>query len=285
MEAIHNRIKIIPISKCLVHEGIVEDWAGQIATSIRNDGFMKNPVIVAKHDGYYVVLDGMHRFRAIKKLGINDILAYEVDYFSKEVILEGWDIFSFTKIGAEGFLKDVFPANKGYQILKLKNLAEARDKVLKQSILLAVGDKASKACTVLGLTKKDVAKKDLLDVLCEAVDRLDRKLAKGLNKTIYVDNSLTLASFSESSARSLVLRPQFTKQEVLDRTLHKKIFPPKSTRHLIPARPLRVDLDLSLLRGSISLKAKNKLLQDHLQWCHENNRVRFYPESIFIFAD
>lgn len=167
MDDIYTRIKIIPVSQCLIHEGIIEKLVDQIASNFKNDGVMKNPIIVTLHQGRTIVLDGMHRFAAIEQLGIPDILVFEVDYFSKEVVLE----------------------------------------------------------------------------------------------------------------------PPHRKEDILERTLNGKIFPPKSTTHLISGRPLRVDLPLSVLNGPNNLETKNRLLQGHLKWCHENNRVRFYPESVTIFAD
>ncbi len=282
MDDIYSRIKIIPIEKCLTHEGIVEKWVDQIAANIKDQGKMKNPVIVTWHDPYFIVLDGMHRYAAMKKMGVRDILACEVDYFSPKIILEGWDAFLFEKTDIRSFLSQLFGEGEGYCLKPLKNLADAKKAVLERKILLAMADKNG---VMLGLEKKGMNPKNLLEELCFATDRVDRTLSAKDTKVVYVDNELTLADFSETNADAVVFRPQFTKQEVVDRTLHKKPFPPKSTRHLIPERPLRIDLDLSLLSSDINLATKNRLLQNHLQWCYENNRVRFYPESVHIFAD
>ena len=167
MDDIHTRIKIIPVEKCLIHEGTVQEWVDQIAATIKNDGILKNPIIVTAHESYYVVLDGMHRFAAIEQLELPDILVCEVDYFSQGVVLE----------------------------------------------------------------------------------------------------------------------PPATKKEVLECALSKRILPPKSTKHAIAGRPLRVDLDLALLRESVDLETKNKKLQAHLQKYRDNHQLRFYPESVYVFAD
>lgn len=282
MDEIYSRIKIIPLKQCLVHEGIVQKWVGDIASNIKSDGLMRNPVVVTKHNQYYVVLDGMHRYAALQQMEIRDILACEVDYFSEQIILEGWDAFLFEKVGAKKLLGELFSEKEGYSCERAKDLRHAQAQVMARQSLLAVGDRGG---DILLLNKKGVGEKEKLDVLCAAVDKVDRTVSQKFSKLIYVDNSLTLANFESSGATSVIFRPQFTKQEVIDRTLNKKIFPPKSTRHLIPERPLHVDLDLSMLRADIDLKTKNKLLQDHLKWCYENNRVRFYPESVYVFAD
>lgn len=279
MEDLYSRIKIIPLLQCLSHEGIVERWVDQIAFNILNEGVLKNPVIVTYHDPYYVVLDGMHRYAAIKQLGIGDILACEVDYFSDKIILEGWDALVFQKLDAKKFLEELFPASEGYKLKQSQSLEEAASQVRHRKTLLAMLDRDGDGWTL------EMGNSVGVEALCVTADRLDRTLHERNLKTVYIDNSLTLKDWPTSDAASLILRPQFTKQEVIERTLNKKLFPPKSTRHLIPERPLRVDLDLSLLRANIDLEIKNRVLKDHLKWCYENNRVRYYPESVHIFAD
>lgn len=167
MDEIFKRIQIVPIQKCLMHEGVREEFVEQIASQIKTDGFLKNPIIVTKHQNRYVILDGMHRLAAIKKLKVPDILVYEVDYFSGEALLD----------------------------------------------------------------------------------------------------------------------PPFTKEEVLKRALYQDLLPPKSTHHIISKRPLRVDLDLSLLSANLDLETKKQRLQDHLQKCVAHHHVRFYPESVYLFGD
>ena len=282
MDDIFTRIKIIPISECLIHEGIVAKWVDQIASNIKDQGKMKNPVIVTRHDSHYIVLDGMHRFAALKQLGVRDILACEVDYFSPKIVLEGWDAFVFGKSDVRRFFSGLFSEKEGYRFENLGDIYQARQRVLERKALLAIADKNG---TVLGLEKLGIRPENWLEELCFATDKIDRVLSEKDAKVLYVDNTLTLNDFGPSNAGAVIFRPQFTKQEVIDHTLHKKLFAPKSTRHLIPERPLRVDLDLSLLTADIDLEIKNRILQDHLKWCYENNRVRFYPESVYIFAD
>ncbi|MDO8493973.1 MAG: ParB N-terminal domain-containing protein [Deltaproteobacteria bacterium] len=81
------------------------------------------------------------------------------------------------------------------------------------------------------------------------------------------------------------LLPPHQKETVLERAVQGKLFPPKSTRHLIAKRPLRVDIDLSLLESPKDLKEKNRFLQEHLKDCYEKGSVRFYAESVLIFSD
>lgn len=86
-------------------------------------------------------------------------------------------------------------------------------------------------------------------------------------------------------SKEVILEPPHTKEEVLKSAMDQKLLPPKSTRHIVVKRPLRLDIDLALLKSDLDLAAKNQQLQAHIQKCYTDNRVRFYPESVLLFSD
>jgi len=279
---IYPDLKIVPIEKCLTHEGIVQKWADRIAASILDHGVVKNPVIAAKHKDKYVVIDGMHRLAAFKQLELQDLLICEIDYFSDKIVLEGWDAFTFKTLNTKEFLEELFSKKDGYIIEKCSNLILAREKLRKRQCLMIAGDKGSGFYTV---NKPIQDQEQMLDELIRDVTKVDAEIDARNLRVLYVANSRSDQQFSDSDAQSMIVRPQFTKDEIIEATLKKKLFPRKSTRHLIPDRPLRVDVDLSLFRANVDLETKNRLLDEHLKWCFESGRVRFYPESVYIFAD
>ncbi len=282
MEEIRKRLKVVPVNKCLAHEGVVEKWVDQFSSVFKSAGMIKNPIIVAKHDDHWIVLDGMHRFSVFKLLEIKDILVYEVDYMSDEVRLAGWDAFTFKPIGSKKLLEDNFLTD-GCKLVDCKTLQEAHDKVVSREWLVAVYDKGTEK--VYGVSKNDLQGEKLLQKLICITEEIDNKIDTRDMRVIYVDDSLSIQNFEETKAQTIVIRPIFTKEEVLDHTITKKLFPRKSTRHMFPSRPLRVDFDLSILRANIPLEMKNELLQEHLMWCFETSKVRYYPESVYVFGD
>lgn len=83
--------------------------------------------------------------------------------------------------------------------------------------------------------------------------------------------------------RCLMIKPVLctsVRADVKQETVPQKEHPAHN-----PGPPPRVDLDLSLLRAEIDIEIKNRLLDEHLKWCFESDRVRFYPESMYVFAD
>ena len=91
MKEVLDKIKIIPLSEILLHEGVVSEWTEKLRTNIDHDGIVKNPIIVTRFQGHYIALDGMHRVTALKALGCRDIVVYEVDYDDPSIGLFGWD--------------------------------------------------------------------------------------------------------------------------------------------------------------------------------------------------
>lgn len=280
---IYPTIKIVPMEKCLAHEGIVPKWVDRISSNILDNGIMKNPVIVAEEREHYIVIDGMHRFAAFQKLEMKDIMVCEIDYHSDGVALESWDAFTFKPIHPLTLFSDLFPAKDGYTIKEVGNVSEARMALLERKCLLVAGSKEDEKFFAL---HKQVDREKILDELISVTERIDTEIDLRNLKVVYVENTVSDEKFRNSDAQSIIIRPRFTKKEVLEKTLNKGLFPRKSTRHLIPDRPLRVDLDLSLLRANdISLEVKNRLLDEHLNWCLLSGRVRYYPESVYVFSD
>lgn len=279
-ENFYPTIKIVPLSQCLAHEGVVQKWVEGIAFNILDNGIMKNPIIVTKRDEYYVVIDGMHRFAACKEVEIRDILVCEIDYFSDDIVLEGWDAFTFETLDLSTLLKTLFPTTD-YTISQVTALSDCQTRVNARTALVGGTDRRGSTWIV---EKKSGAIASV-DELIRATELIDQAIdEKGL-KVAYIANSISIEEFNRSGAESIVVRPVFTKNEIIERTLQNKLFPRKSTKHVVPNRPLRVDIDLALLRADIDIETKNRVLQEHLQWCFKSDRVRYYPEPIFIFSD
>lgn len=300
---IFPRIKIVRMRDCIAHEGVVTRWVEQIAANLLAEGVLKNPIIVTRPRGHrqkprqrpvrarrqcggtsdqrpYIVIDGMHRFAAFQRLEIPDIVAYEIDYDDAAITLEGWDALVLRPFKAIPFLhRTATTLGGGYLVQRVPDLAAAQALLDTRHAVIAATDQRGRWHVI--------ARRGTITVeaLVKASEVVDRALDAADYRPVYVADALALADFHTTRAHGLIVRPHYTKPEILRRTLARRIFPRKSTRHLIPNRPLRVDVGLALLRARLSLAAKNRLLDEHLRWCYESDRVRYYPESVFIFAD
>lgn len=285
MQEIFKKIKIVPVKRVLIHERVLPRWVNSISNHIEDSGIQKNPIIVHKTGKDYIVLDGMHRVEAFKKLDCRDIMVYEVDYYKKEIELDGWDGIVLQKFDVLSILNKIY--TKHISIHKEKKTEDMHELLKNKKILFGIKDKANNKYSIRLKDKRiDKLKQSrYLDLIISALERFERSIDKQEYKILYIPETTSEPDFKTLQANFLIYRPVFTKNDIIHRTLTGKIFPRKSTRHLIPGRPLRVDLNLTILKEKIGLKVKNQLLSSHLMWCFKSNRIRLYPESVYIFAD
>ena len=70
-------IALLEIDALHTHERINEQTLKKLTGQIEKDGQLKYPIIVDKHS--YVILDGHHRYFALKNSGCRYVPAYVVD--------------------------------------------------------------------------------------------------------------------------------------------------------------------------------------------------------------
>ena len=280
MKEVFSKIKIIPISEILLHEGVVAEWIQKLSSHIDYDGIVKNPIIVTRFQGRYIALDGMHRVSALKALGCRDIVVYEVEYDDPSISLYGWDAIILDACPVAEVVS-TFAQREGLQMSRHRDFPQAVENI-----------HGHRSC--FGLLSRDGDVYELclspesrnLDALILALKRFEEDLDRRKLRLVYVADDQAEKTFVQhNNAVALFKRPYFTKEEVVMRTLKGMPLPRKTTRHLFPLRPLRIDVDFILLKEDIDLETKNKLLQARLNWCLENNMVRYYPESVLILSD
>ncbi len=302
MLEVFQRLSVVSLDDVYVHEGVVDRWVERIADFVQHDGIMKNPIIVAEAEAAgghkYVVLDGMHRVQALRVLGAPDILVYISPYWSEDVRLESWDALLLDAPPIEAMCAAV--ADEPIEVLDDATAidvprqgsqtaeswahaeAEARARVYGRELAMALVVRGGRR---IGLRVRPDAREPAIEVIVRALRKVEDALDARSVRAVYTPSSRSRSDFAAQPSEALFLRPRFSKQEVLERTLSGRLFPRKSTRFLVPERPLRVDFHLTVLKAALDLPTKNQLLRDHLQWCWQNNMVRYYPEPVYVFGD
>lgn len=87
-ERIAARFELLDIDLLHCHEEIQPPLLERVMREIKEDGFVKKPILVA--DKVWVILDGHHRFEALRRLGCRRVPAYVIDYFSDVIDLSLW---------------------------------------------------------------------------------------------------------------------------------------------------------------------------------------------------
>jgi L-serine kinase (ADP) len=80
--------ELLPIDALREHERVDPAKVQRLADEIRSTGVSEEPIWVAR--GSHVILNGHHRFAALKALGARRVPAWVVDYASDVVTLDRW---------------------------------------------------------------------------------------------------------------------------------------------------------------------------------------------------
>jgi hypothetical protein len=225
-------IDLRPIGSVLPHEETINELSSRLAEQIRADGFQRDPIIVDREN--HVVLDGMHRLRALRDLGARHIVCHLVDYSSPEIRLERW---ARLLKGVKG--ENLQKILKSSRIDRRVSLKEAIELVDGRSTPVAV--LTSGSCFVASSSFRSLAES------FERLRRLDEaSRAMGLKEDFIEEELIETAIPNPGSV--VVLTPRVKKNEVIEAAKRGRLFPHKSTMHVIGLRTVGVNYPLSELR-------------------------------------
>lgn len=284
-------LDIAPLDSLYIHEEIVERNLDFLLKSLKSSGFQRDPIIVDSSSG--VILDGMHRFSAIQKLGLKYIAVAKVDYFDPQIFLRRWFRLFPQKSLPSNFISRVQKILQLYDFPIDKRALHPKD--LNESLL---PDKK----TVKIWVKQDGILEISLDLkgipLTERFNllkRLEEDISSFLKSPpLYQAENQALGSLKTEGHKIVLGTPHIDKNDVVRVAREGKVFPPKTTRHIIPARPLFLNVPLRLLKGDGLGKGleEKKMILDKLLECKTLIQVRgkleidrLYEENVlFVFV-
>lgn len=106
------RYAIVDIDRLRPHERTTESVIRETAEAIEADGFLRRPLLVESE--HLVILDGHHRYEALKRLGCRRVPVYLVDYKDDGIGLTTWPGAAFAVVTKEevldrGLRGDLYP--------------------------------------------------------------------------------------------------------------------------------------------------------------------------------
>ncbi len=228
---------LIDVDNMVPHEEIVTRRLEDVKKMIMDLGAVDMPIIVTPIPGTdkYLIVDGHHRWAALKELGYRKAPAIVVDYFDDSIRLETW--YPAIIGGIEDFLQE---ASKELDIKEVELNVEQAIKLLEQGdIAFIILSRDGKAWIIKG----DVEEQ--------------KKVSKILNK-LNVEGKIKLAYYGlreeaiqdlkKGEINYLFLRKPPTKQEVIEIARQGKVYSPKTTRHILPYIPAKTYTPLNQLK-------------------------------------
>ncbi len=274
--SISLEIRLEEIEKLHIHEEVIPETLRMLTDAIRSENYLKHPVIVDLNT--LVVLDGMHRLAATKKLGCRFIPVCLVNYENPHITVGCWYRVVNHPLGFYRLVESV--GQLGYALEECQR-EKARKLVDERKATTSVISK-SRCFAVYG-------RQETIKETYDAIKRIELKLqSEGCSIRYETDNDAQ-EKVSSGKALSMLIVPKVSKNDVVKVALKGEVFAHKTTRHVIPVRPLFVNVPLELLCGELSFKRANdalmKILSKKEVECLPAGQVldRRYEEELYVF--
>ncbi len=262
-------LSIRPISTLRPHEETVPFDLDSIVRSLQKNPVLRHPIIADLETG--LVLDGTHRLAALKALGCRSAPCALINYQDDRIRIERW----FRLI--MGSSLDEFRQKLAERTSHSDTSAWAEECLAMRRCYASLAD--TKSCWVFPSTSSEPP---ALARLAFEVETLAREA--GL-RVKYLDNKV----LSPSCKGFILSTIKLEKKEIVDSCLRNLLFPPKTTRHVIPSRPLGTSTPLEWLEGDGAQTIQRRFV-DHLKSLKvkrlpEGSKVgsRRYQEEVFVF--
>ncbi len=285
-ENLRLKLEVVPLTSLLQHEETLPPTVETLIWDFNNLANLQNPVIV---DENHIVLDGNHRTYVFRKLGFRHIPVCKLDYFDERAcILKYWFRLISPCRGKE--LLEGAVAELGGALTRWPDRRSLRRALERNPLHLGAQQGAFHASIRFPAEQ-------VYDAVSSysMLSRLQDLLVREEGRLEYIPcQSVEDAGFCcRLQERDLVIwTPHITKQMVVEAARQQKVFAPKTTRHLIPARPLNVNIPLAWFREKMSLEAVNQRFSDYLRKKKVRRfgpgqivEGRYYEEELFVFYD
>lgn len=264
---VESDIKLEKLDYLRPHEKTAFKAVDQLAQAIEKDGFQKDPIIVEKNS--MIVLDGMHRLAALKKLSCKTALCYFVPY--EDVQVDRWYRFFISNqdISLIELIESMQRLDK-FNIRYINDPQEAERFVNENKV---TGTLITKEKSILITSKYAI--KDLVEFYTH-LSHIEILFLMHFDITIkYASNTKML---ERKDVIGVLIPPIVSKEDVLmAATKSKVLFPLKSTKHIPRIRPLSVNLPISFLQNE-DIQEKNRELKAILL----QKEIQLFPRGIEI---
>jgi len=217
-----------------------------------------------------MILDGTHRYWALTRLGCPSVPVALYDYRSEDV-----------KIGCWYRCVDREPD------FDISNFIRARA-TSKEEGLAAVRTRAAQFSIVYKDRSYTLASKFNIFDAYRFLSVLECGLSGRGHKLSYATESDALEKLNSGEIGAILAPPPIMKEEAIQAAITGRLFPKKSTRHIISSRPMGLDIPLGWLREGVSsanIRLREMLAGGVFKKLSGGSVIdgRRYEEEVYIF--
>jgi hypothetical protein len=259
MNDLMGKLEIVPLKDLIAHEQTIEKNVRDLKEVMLNIGRLVDPLIVDK--GTKIVLDGTHRRRVLELLDCVNIPCQIVDYNDDGIKIGGWFIaMKDVPLGLDEFKAEEVDYSQGIRDLNS----------MSAYFMLVEKEGGRKKCKIFNSNEKN---------LWGNINEQNALISKIENSKVYFVGD-DRADELLDRGYSMLFRRIFTKDETVREALAGRPFPPKSTRHMIPGRIIRLNTPLGWLAED--REVVRRLIEDMLKRRAIEGFVRRYTEPVTV---
>ncbi|MGB9830633.1 MAG: DUF5603 domain-containing protein [Fervidicoccus fontis] len=220
----------------LPHEEIVTERLSDVIRNIEDQGALDMPIIVAPIPGSskYLIVDGHHRWAALMRLGCRKIPSVIVDYFDPRIEVFTW----YPAFSGE---PDLLFSRLSESMLDIKTCGLSIDLVTNKDLMNRAFLAFVKGGECISIEGDVEVQRRVLRILDElAVRDLIRLTWYGLLSDASED-------LRKSEVDCVLVRRSLSKSEIMEYVRRGGVYPPKTTRHLLPFTPIKDYIKLEVM--------------------------------------
>ncbi len=238
-------IALVELDRLLVHEETIPELLETLRRDLQEHGVFTSPIVADRET--LVVLDGMHRTKVAHDLGCRFMCVCLVDYSDPRIIVDRW-CRTIPK-----------PFDKG------RTLEAVEDLGLKVS---QDGSCGSQHAPLLSFRDSRFTLKtggDLLSAFRKAYE-FELELKRSGCRVGHMGEAEAARMLKRGEVEAVLCPPKIGKEDVIAVARSGRVFAPKATRHVLPARPVDVNVPISVLQDPLpTLEEANEALSSRLK--------------------
>jgi len=254
------------------HEAVIPSVLDSIVADLTRTGMQRDPILIDNKT--HTALDGMHRRAALAKAGAKFALCSEYDYDKDSIKLERW--LRYFIAPSDEFISRLIKELEMEEYEDYRDAVRTVDERKSRIALLSAG--------ISYASRRELSVSQVYDSVA-MIDELCHEYKIEIN---YTPESSKFELFTSESV--FLLYPEIiTKRDVMQIAARGRVFPCKTTRHIVPIRPMGVYFPLEMLKHSTEEQCSKELerilklstikLEEREVW-YEGRR---YSEPLAIF--
>ncbi|MEJ5293494.1 MAG: ParB N-terminal domain-containing protein [Candidatus Methanosuratincola sp.] len=261
-------ITAVAVEALLPHEEYDRKILYDVALSLQTERVVRDPIIVDASS--LMILDGTHRYWALRRMGCVSAPVAIYDYTSDAVGIARWNRCIASPA--------IFLPNREIRV-EYSNAGEA---------LAAVMDRRA-SLALIGMSGSQLVVEEEFEIhrAYSLLSELETELrAKGCG-VYYATEEDSFRRLKSGEASWVIVPPPIKKEEAIEAALSGRLFPIKSTRHIIPSRPINLCIPIEWLAGApdrVEAKLQDLLSRTSFKRVEPGAMVdgRRYEEEVYI---